>query len=62
VFNWVLARSAACYVHLGLLEEAHQAEEQLELANAEYRDFPRCAADQAGICKRDEIEENRLKG
>ena len=56
------AHIAACYAHLGLMEEAHQAAAQFKSVCAEDENFPRYAANHASICKRDEDKENWLTG
>jgi tetratricopeptide (TPR) repeat protein len=56
------AHIAACYAHLGYMEEAHQAAAQFKTVCAEDENFPRYAANHASICKRDEDKENWLTG
>jgi len=56
------AHIAACYAHLGLMDEARQAAEQFKSVYAEDENFSRYAANHASICKRDEDKENWLTG
>ncbi len=56
------AHIAACYAHLGRMDEARQATEQFKSACAEDENFPRYAANHASICRREEDKENWLSG
>jgi adenylate cyclase len=56
------AHIAACYAHLGRMDEARQAAEQFKSVCAEDENFPRYAANHASICKKEEDKENWLSG
>ncbi len=53
---------AACYAHLGRMEEAHKAAAQFWSLCSEEVNFPRYAANHARICKRQEDADNWIEG
>ncbi len=53
---------AACYAHLGRMDEAYQAAARFRSLCAEDVNFPRYAANHANICKRQKDKDNWLNG
>ncbi len=56
------SQMAACYAHLGRMDEAYQAAARFRSLCAEDVNFPRFAANHASICKRQEDKDNWLNG
>ncbi len=56
------SQMAACYAHLGRMDEPYQAAARFRSLCAEDVNFPRFAANHASICKRQEDKDNWLNG